>query len=192
MSCTLRPWSKTMIIISNYTLVLKDDIGVFVESSENSHLCPVCQGMLRYRDSRPRIRKKEGGIKEHLMIRRFHCQNCHSYHNELPDCLVPYKHYEAEVIAGVLDEVILPDDLDSEDYPSFNTMLRWLQWFRENLQRIEGYLRTVGYQILNLGKELLFTSDLLLNKIRNRYQNWLELILRLVYNSGGFLTPIRW
>lgn len=119
-------------------------------------------------------------------------QNCHSYHNELPDCLVPYKHYEAEVIAGVLDEVILPEDLDSEDYPSFNTMLRWLQWFRENLQRIEGYLRTAGYQILNLGEELLFTPDLLLNKIRNRCQNWLELILRLIYNSGGFLTPIRW
>lgn len=126
------------------------------------------------------------------MIRRLRCQNCHSYHNKLPDCLVPYKHYEAEVIAGVLDEVILPEDLDSEDYPSFNTMLRWLQWFRENLQRMEGYLRTVGYQILNLGEELLFTSDLLLNKIRNRHQNWLELILRLIYNSGGFLVPIRW
>ena len=69
------------------------------------------------------------------------------------------------MIAGVLDEVIRPDDLDSEDYPSFNTMLRWLQWFRENLQRIEGYLRTAGYQILNLGEELLFTPDLLLNKI---------------------------
>ena len=69
------------------------------------------------------------------------------------------------MIAGVLDEVILPDDLDSEDYPSFSTMLRWLQWFRENLQRIEGYLRTAGYQILNLGEELLFTPDLLLNKI---------------------------
>ncbi len=96
------------------------------------------------------------------------------------------------MIAGVLDEVILPEDLDSEDYPSFNTMLRWLQWFRENLQRIEGYLRTAGYQILNLGEELLFTPDLLLNKIRNRCQNWLELILRLIYNSGGFLTPIRW
>lgn len=41
----------------------------FVESSENSHLCPVCQGILRYRDSRPRIRKKEGGVKERLMIR---------------------------------------------------------------------------------------------------------------------------
>ena len=163
-----------------------------VESSENSHLYPVCQGMLRYRDSRPRIRKKEGGTGESLMIRRFRCQNCHSYHNELPDCLVPYKHYETEVIADVLDEVILPEDLDSEDYPSFSTMVRWLQWFRENLQRIEGYLRTAGYQILNLGEGLLFTSDSLLSKIRDRHQNWLELILRLIYNSGGFLVPIHW
>lgn len=181
-----------MIIISDYTLVLKEDFGVFVESSENSHICPVCQGTLHYRDSRPRIRKKEGGTKEQLMIRRFRCQNCHAYHNELPDCLVPYKHYEAEVIAGVLDEVILPDDLDSEDYPSFSTMLRWLQWFRENLQRMEGYLRTAGYQILNLGEDFLFTSDSLLDKIRNRYQNWLEQLLRLIYNSGGFLVPVRW
>ncbi len=53
---------------------------------------------------------------------------------------------------------------------------------------MEGYLRTVGYQILNLGEDFLFTSDLLLNKIRNRYQNWLELPLRLIYNSGGFLV----
>ena len=105
---------------------------------------------------------------------------------------MPYKHYEAEVIAGVLDEVILPEDLDSEDYPSFRTMLRWLQWFRENLQRMEGYLRTAGYQILNLGEDFLFSSDSLLDKIRNRYQNWLEQLLRLIYNSGGFLVPVRW
>ena len=79
----------------------------FVESSGNSHLCPVCQGILRYRDSRPRIRKKEGGVKERLMIRRFRCQNCHSYHNELPDCLVPYKHYES-LGAAVPEEGISP------------------------------------------------------------------------------------
>ena len=108
----------------------------FVESSETSHICPVCHGTLHYRDSRPRTRKKEGGIKEHLMIRRFRCCDCHSYHNELPDCLVPYKHYEAEVISGVLDEVIRPEDLESEDYPSFSTMRRWIQCFIENLTRI--------------------------------------------------------
>lgn len=71
-------------------------------------------------------------------------------------------------------------------------MLRWLQWFRENLQRMEGYLRTAGYQILNLGEDFLFSSDSLLDKIRNRYQNWLEQLLRLIYNSGGFLVPVRW
>lgn len=61
-----------------------------------------------------------------------------------------------------------------------------------NIQRMEGYLRTAGYQILNLGEDFLFSSDSLLDKIRNRYQNWLEQLLRLIYNSGGFLVPVRW
>lgn len=164
----------------------------FVESSVTSHMCPICHETLSYRDSRIRIRRKEGGVKEQLMIRRFHCKSCHSYHNELPDCLVPYKHYETEVISGVLDGVVLPDDLDSEDYPSFRTMLRWLQWFNENLDRLNGYLRTIGYSILRLGGDILFSPVSLLDEIRNKYQNWLELILRLIYNSGGFLVPIRW
>ena len=112
--------------------------------------------------------------------------------NVVPDSFKCSTVIYKKVIAGVLDEVILPDDLDSEDYPSFSTMLRWLQWFRENLQRMEGYLRTAGYQILNLGEGFLFSSDSLLDKIRNRYQNWLEQLLRLIYNSGGFLVPVRW
>lgn len=57
---------------------------------------------------------------------------------------------------------------------------------------MKGYLRTAGYQILNLGEDFLFSSDSLLDKIRNRYQNWLEQLLRLIYNSGGFLVPVRW
>lgn len=164
----------------------------FVESSVTSHICPVCKEALRYRDSRRRIRKKEGGEKENLMIRRFHCEHCHSYHNELPDCLVPYKHYETEVISGVLDGVVSQDDLDSENYPSYRTILRWLQWFKENLERMQGYLRMIGFSLFGLGEDFLFSQDSLLDAIRNKYQNWLEKILRLVYNSGGFLVPIRW
>ena len=83
-----------MVIISDYSLVLKEEFVFFVESSVTSHICPSCQGVLAYRDSRIRIRKKEGGHKDFLMIRRFRCKNCHSYHNELPDCLTPYKQYE--------------------------------------------------------------------------------------------------
>jgi len=164
----------------------------FVESSVTTHICPVCQERLHYRDSRKRIRKKEGGMKDLLMVRRFHCNHCHSYHTELPDCLVPFKHYETEVISGVLDGVVSPDDLDSEDYPSYPTMLRWLQWFNENLERIQGYLRDIGFNLLHLGESILFSQDSLLEVIRNKYQNWLELILRLIYNTGGFLVAIRW
>ena len=163
-----------------------------VESSVTSHMCPVCQSAMHYRDSRKHIRKKEGGIKEFLVIRRFRCDRCQSYHNELPDCLVPYKHYETEVISGVLDGIVSPDDLDAEDYPSLPTMLRWLQWFNENLERIQGYLRTIAYTHLGLGEDILFSQDSLLDVIRNKYQDWLEKILRLIYNSGGFLVPIRW
>ena len=70
----------------------------FVESSVTTHMCPICQATLRYRDSRQRIRRKEGGLKDQLIIRRFYCKNCRSYHNELPACLVPYKHYETVVL----------------------------------------------------------------------------------------------
>ena len=79
-----------------------------VESSETTHICPKCRGTLEYRDSRKRILKHEGGARDQLMIRRFRCCQCCSYHNELPDCLVPYKHYEAEVISGVIDGVVTP------------------------------------------------------------------------------------
>lgn len=170
-----------VVIISNYTLVSKEDFSIWVECSERSHTCPLCNGTLYYRDSRLRVRKKEGGKKEHLRIRRFRCGECHSYHNELPDCLVPYKHYETEVIAGVLDEIVCPGDLDSEDYPSFSTMLRWMRWFIGNLERIEKYLHTLTFHHLTCAS---------LNEIRKKQQNWMEHILRLIYNSGGFLASI--
>ena len=135
----------------------------FVMSSDDTPVCPVCGGTLKYRDTRLRIRKKEGGVKEYLMIRRLRCTECHRHHNELPDCLVPHKHYEAEVISGVLDGIVTSEDADSEDSPSLLTMLRWLQWFRMNLANIEGFLRNAGYRILGLGEELLFSHASMLD-----------------------------
>ena len=45
--------------------------------------------------------------------------------NELPTNLSPHKHYEVDVIEGVVDGVITQDDLESEDYPCARTMERW-------------------------------------------------------------------
>ena len=42
-------------------------------------------------------------MKQRFLIRRLKCSNCGRLHRELPDCLVPYKHYASEVISGVLD-----------------------------------------------------------------------------------------
>ncbi len=135
--------------------------------------------------------KIEGGGKESLLIRRLYCENCHRLHNELPDCLVPYKHYAAETISGVLDEIVTPDDEDSEDYPSAQTMRLWSLWLIKNIENIEGSLRRAGYTILGLGEGILSASESLLDAFRTRYQNWLEIILRIIYNSGGSLVPVQ-
>ena len=164
----------------------------FVKSSENVPRCPCCGGQLIYRDSRLRIRKHEGGDRDYLSIRRFRCTSCGSLHNELPDLLLPYKHYGAEVISGVIDGIVTPQDQDSEDYPSLSTMMYWLRWFQLNLANIEGYLRNAGYSILRLGKDLLFSDQSLLRSVRKRYLNWLEKTIRVIYNSGGFLPAFYW
>ena len=112
----------------------------FVKSNGKTPVCPLCGNELKYRDSRIRICRQEGGQKDHLLIRRLRCSECHAYHNELPDVVAPHKHYAAEVICGVLDGVVTPDDADSEDYPSASTMQRWLRWFLLNRPNIEGHL----------------------------------------------------
>lgn len=158
----------------------------FVKSSGTVPLCPSCGGNLSYRDARMRIRRKEGGRTDHLIIRRFRCEECGHYHNELPDCLLPYKHYESEVVTGVLDGVVTPDDQDSEDYPCFMTMLRWICWFSKNLENIEGFLRKVQSRIQHVEEQSLAGVSLL-TALRTSSGNWLALSVRTVYNSGGYL-----
>ena len=71
----------------------------FVESNEDS-ICPTCGAPLTARDRKKRVWKKERGEKSWVMIRRLVCTNsdCNHLHNELQDFLVPYKHYEAQLI----------------------------------------------------------------------------------------------
>lgn len=161
-----------------------------VTGSENIPGCPFCGGKLSYRDSRARIRRHEGGTSDRLYIRRFRCTGCYTYHNELPDVLLPYKQYEAEVISGVLDGIVTPDSQDAEDYPCLNTMLCWLRWFQTNLANIEGYLRNVGVRFLGFNRDILFSDQSLLESVRNKYQDWLEKVMRIIYNSGGFLPAL--
>lgn len=103
---------------------------------------------------------------------------------------MPYKHYDAETISGVLDGVVTPADDDAEDYPCMETMLCWLSWLNTNLANIEGALRRAGQELLRLGTDALFTSQSFLDAMRDSFQDWLERTLRIIYNSGGSLSAV--
>ena len=95
----------------------------------------------------------EGGIRRRFLIRRLKCSSCGRLHRELPDCLVPYKHYASEVISGVLDGIVSPDDEDSADFPCETTMRRWHCWLEANRLRIDGYLKSTGYRLLGFSTD---------------------------------------
>lgn len=181
-----------MVILSNYELQHIEKSIYSVKSNEDMPVCPCCRSLLRYRDRKLRVWIKEGGEKQYLKIRRLRCINpdCLRYHEELPDCIVPYKHYESEVISGVLDGIIQEEDLDSEDYPDVSTMLRWLTWFQANIPVIENYIQKFGYDFIDV-KIKEHSSQFFHLEILQRTSNfWLETIIQIIYNNDGFLVPV--
>ena len=158
-------------------------MGFLVVVEEDPPPCPCCGGDLKYRDPRSRIRKKEGEAEDqYLLIPRYRCQNpdCKRYHNGLPDCLAPHKHYEAEVISGVCDRVVTEDDEDSEQFPCAATMRRWIMWLTGNIPNIDGHFR------IKAERDKRFFG-LTYERIHQTTQRWLEVILWLIYNTGGVL-----
>ena len=115
-------------------------------------------------------------------------ENCRRIHNALPDFLVPHKHYSSEVIEDVIDDVVRPnDELNDSDYPCEKTMGRWKAWFERNRKNIDGQLKSVGYRILGFSEQLLISGVSLSDELRKNGAGWLGTILRIIYNSGGFL-----
>lgn len=169
---------------------IDDQDSIFLPESSD-FLCPICKkGILIYRDHCKRISRHEGGTYEWLRIPRHQCNNpmCKRIHRMLPDFLLPHKHYGEEVIEGVLDEVITPDDQDSNGYPSEITMRRWHHWMALNVSNINGHLKAVAFRELDFSVELLKSGISLLDQLRSSISScWLRLVIRFVYNSGGKL-----
>lgn len=130
----------------------------------------------------------EGHERRMYQIRRLKCPKCGKLHWELPDFLAPFKQYSTEIIAGVLDGIVTSEDDESVDYPCEETMSRWQHWLMVNQLRIDGYLKSIGYRLLGFSEELLISGMSLLAELRSSTPEWLETILRFIYNSGGFLV----
>lgn len=93
-------------------------------------ICPKCSGRLTYYDSVKRIIKTKYGAVRRICVKRYVCTECGSVHRRIPDHILPYKHYEKEVVTGVVEGLITSDTLGFEDKPSEMTMKRWVIAFR--------------------------------------------------------------
>lgn len=160
----------------------------FVESKENP-ICPVCSNELTYRCRRRRIWKQYGGETRWLRIRKMFCGHCQAFHDEIPDCISPHKHYGTTVIEDAVDEITLPDDENYNGYPCERTMQRWSKWIGENKTQIDGTLKSIGSRLPDFGNELLESVDSLLDKLREDGAGWLSTINRIIYNSGNRIIP---
>lgn len=93
--------------------------------STGMSICPRCGGKLKHYDSVRRIVRTKNRAIYHVRLRRLRCAKCGMFHRMLPNTLLPYKQYEAEVIRGVLEGLITCETLGFEDYPCEMTMKRW-------------------------------------------------------------------
>ena len=92
-------------------------------------LCPCCAGRLTYFDTVKRKLWTKHRKKQIVYIPRYRCPACRTVHRVLPEIVVPYQRYEAELIRGVLEGLITVETLGYEDYPCEATMRRWLDRF---------------------------------------------------------------
>ena len=158
----------------------------FCESNEPEPVCPICGCRLKHYDYRSRNMKLEGGSVKIIKIRRLYCPSCDILHNELPDCLSPYKQYATEVIEGALEGIVTPFDEESEDYPSTDSIKRWKSWLYDIQRLLLVTIRTRWSLIPDNILKLVLSNSLLLNFREELHYNWLHLLLKLLYN---YLQP---
>ena len=88
--------------------------------------CRDCGGRLCYYDQVDRRVLGKRRVVTHVMIPRYRCNSCGRIHRILPDYILPFKHYEREIVVGVVEGLIDCTTLGFEDYPCEMTMKRWI------------------------------------------------------------------
>jgi hypothetical protein len=93
-----------------------------------NYICPVCKNeMFRY-DKVKRIKRTKKGAIEWIDIFRLRCAFCGIVRRDIPDTLIPFKHYESDIIFGMIDGTLSKNMLDYEDRPCEITVKRWKEW----------------------------------------------------------------
>ena len=103
-----------MLVATRYTVSLDIGKGVYVVRNKDAPMCPKCGALMSGYDHRKRkvIGAGADGKPRIFLIRRLRCPVCRHIHAEIPDSLIPYKHYASEVIKTVQqgDDSLCPAD----------------------------------------------------------------------------------
>jgi len=101
---------------------------------------PCCGEEMCVIGSRKRKIMSGAGDQRIFVIRRMRCNQCKKIHHELPDCVLPYKRYEAECVEQVIVEVETEVSVAADDA----TLRRWKNWFHEHAAYLLGALRSIA------------------------------------------------
>lgn len=177
-----------MFILSREEYAVNTEGGFFIVwPSHPSGECPNCQGRLKVRDTVERHFRDQSGKKHWFRIRRLACNGCKRLHRELPDIVIPYKHYKAEYIEAEIDNAdgrLEPTEqeqrLCSADY---STLKRWILWFRSIQQLLNQRLIAIQQVLFALLFPLL-GEELPLEKLRSVGGGWLGQAYAQSVNAG--------
>ena len=111
--------SAVMIIAKKYTVEWIENTETFRIHNLNAPLCPDCGSLCSGYDTRLRRIIGDDGRATIYRLRRMRCLVCNVLHIELPDSMLPRKHYAAAVIADVLS------GRDDNCPAEASTMWRW-------------------------------------------------------------------
>ena len=150
----------------------------YVEYKSEKHpRCPVCGGQSRVRDTVKRHFRDWLGIKVWGTIRRLQCKVCKKVHRELPEVMLPYKHYQAECIEAALDK------REAQCAAEGSTQYRWLVWFTWVELLMAAHLLVALKAIGDL-VELARRAGETLQSMRSRGGGWLAEAYRTTVNAG--------
>lgn len=126
-------------------------------------------------------------------MRRLICDVCGKIHRELPDFLLPHKHYPAECIESEIDHIYQTDSANNHGnvvcaYPELSTCARW----RKDYERWEAITREEMTKDLIDGedsirskyREALFCCYNLLMERKKTGAGWLAECVRTAVNAG--------
>lgn len=109
-----------MIIMGSCNAFRKNGVW-FYENCEKP-TCPLCGSRLFSHGTCKRRVTTEDGLEIHR-LRVLKCRNCKRTHRELPDTIIPYKHYGRETISTIVAGKAKCGYEESTRY-------RLMQWFR--------------------------------------------------------------